>query len=46
MGAGQLTFSGTYFNRGSFTKSASQYSIVSIIHLGSDKIIVSGEMSN
>lgn len=46
MGAGQLTFSGTYLNRGSFTKSASQYSIVSIIHLGSDKIIVSGEMSN
>ena len=46
MGAGQLTFSGTYLNRGSFTKTASQYSIVSIIHLGSDKIIVSGEMSN
>lgn len=46
LGTGQLTFSGTYFNRGSFTKSASQYSIVSIIHLGSDKIIVSGEMSN
>lgn len=46
MGTGQLTFSGTYFNRGSFTKTASQYSIVSIIHLGSDKIIVSGEMSN
>lgn len=46
MGAGQLTFSGTYFNRGSFTKSASQYSIVSIIHLGSNNIIVSGEMSN
>ncbi|MCE4217939.1 hypothetical protein [Aquirufa antheringensis] len=46
MGAGQLTFSGTYFNRGSFTKSASQYSVISIIHLGSNNIIVSGEMSN
>ncbi|MCZ2477774.1 hypothetical protein G9H58_06840 [Aquirufa antheringensis] len=46
MGAGQLTFSGIYFNRGSFTKSASQYSVISIIHLGSNNIIVSGEMSN
>jgi len=46
MGAGQLTFSGTFFNRGGFTKTASQYSIVSIIHLGSNNIIVSGEMSN
>ncbi len=46
MGAGQLTFSGTYFNRGIFTKSASQYSVISIIHLGSNNIIVSGEMSN
>lgn len=46
MGAGQLTFSGTYLNRGGFTKSASQYSVVSILHLGSDIIIVTGEMSN
>lgn len=46
MGAGQLTFSGTYLNRGGFTKSASQYSVVSIIHLGSNSIIVTGEMSN
>jgi hypothetical protein len=46
MGAGQITFSGTYFNRGSFTKTASQYAVVSIIHLGNDKIIVAGEMSN
>lgn len=45
-GAGQITFSGTYVNRGSFTKSASQYSVISIIHLGSNNIIVSGEMSN
>lgn len=46
MGAGQISFSGTYFNRGNFTKTASQYALVSIIHLGSEKIIVSGEMSN
>ena len=46
MGAGQVTFSGTYLNRGGFTKTASQYSVVSIIHLGSNSIIVTGEMSN
>jgi hypothetical protein len=46
MGAGQITFSGTYLNRTGFTKTASQYAVVSIMHLGSDKIIVAGEMSN
>jgi hypothetical protein len=46
MGAGQITFSGTYLNRGNFTKTASQYAIVSILHMGSNNIIVSGEMSN
>jgi hypothetical protein len=46
MGAGQITFTGTYLNRGTFTKSASQYSVISILHLGSNNIIVSGEMSN
>jgi hypothetical protein len=46
MGAGQLTFSGTYLNRTGFTKTASQYSVVSILHLGSNSIIVTGEMSN
>lgn len=46
MGAGQITFIGTYLNRGGFTKSASQYSVISILHLGSNNIIVSGEMSN
>lgn len=46
MGAGQITFSGTYFNRGSFTKTASQYAVVSIMHLGSNSVIVAGEMSN
>ena len=46
MGAGQITFSGTYLNRGGFTKSASQYAVVSVIHLGSNTILVTGEMSN
>ena len=46
MGAGQITFSGTYLNRCNFTKTASQYAVVSIMHLGGDKIIVAGEMSN
>jgi len=45
MGAGQITFAGTYLNRGTFTKSASQYSVVSILHLGSNSIFT-GEMSN
>ena len=46
MGAGQITFSGTYVNRTGFTKTASQYAVVSILHLGSNSILVTGEMSN
>lgn len=46
MGTGQITFSGTYLNRAGFTKTASQYSVASILHLGSNSILVSGEMSN
>lgn len=46
MGAGQITFSGTYFNRTGFTKSASQYSVMSFLNLGSNNYIVTGEMSN
>jgi hypothetical protein len=46
MGAGQITFSGTYLNRTGFTKTASQYAVVSILHLGNNSIIVTGEMSN
>jgi hypothetical protein len=48
MGAGQVTFSGsaTRLNRTGFTKTASQYSVVSILHLGSNNILVTGEMSN
>jgi hypothetical protein len=46
MGAGQITFSGTYLNRTGFNKSASQYAVVSVLHLGSNNILVTGEMSN
>jgi hypothetical protein len=46
MGAGQITFSGTYLNRTGFTKTASQYAVVSILHPGNNSIIVTGEMSN
>lgn len=46
MGAGQITFSGTYLNRSGFNKTASQYAVVSIIHFGSESILVTGEMSN
>ena len=46
MGTGQITFSGTYLNRSGFTKTASQYAVVSVMHLGSNNIIIAGEMSN
>ncbi len=46
MGAGQITFSGTFLNRTGFTKSASQYSVISILNLGSNNYLVTGEMSN
>jgi len=43
--AGQITFSGTFYNRNNFTKTAGQYSIVTILYAGG-VYIVSGEMSN
>jgi hypothetical protein len=51
MGSGQITFSRSTFtpsiiNRTGFNKTASQYSVVSILHLGSNNILVTGEMSN
>jgi hypothetical protein len=46
MGAGQITFSGTYLNRTGFNKTVSQYAVVSVLHLGSNNILVTGEMSN
>ena len=42
---GQITFSGTFYNRNSFTKTAGRYSIVTILYVGG-VYIVSGEMSN
>ena len=48
-GAGQITLavSGTTLkNRNSFTKSAGQYSIITLINMGTETYISSGEMSN
>ena len=42
---GQITFSGTFYNRNGFNKTAGQYSIVTILYAGG-VYIVSGEMSN
>lgn len=42
---GQITFSGTFYNRNSFTKTAGRYSIVTILYVGG-VYIISGEMSN
>lgn len=42
---GQITFGGTFNNRNSFTKTAGQYAITTILYVGG-VYIVSGEMSN
>lgn len=42
---GQITFGGTFNNRNSFTKTAGQYAITTILYVGGI-YIVSGEMSN
>ena len=42
---GQITFSGTFNNRNSFTKTAGQYAISTVLYIGG-VYIVSGEMSN
>lgn len=42
---GQITFGGTFNNRNSFTKTAGQYAISTILYVGG-VYIVSGEMSN
>ena len=42
---GQITFGGTYNNRNSFSKTAGQYAISTILYVGGI-YIVSGEMSN
>jgi hypothetical protein len=49
-GTGQITISPaatvTINNRNNFTKTAGQYAILTIVHLGSNTFITSGEMSN
>jgi hypothetical protein len=42
---GQISFGGTFNNRNSFTKTAGQYAIATILYVGG-VYIVSGEMSN
>jgi hypothetical protein len=42
---GQITFGGTFNNRNSFTKTAGQYAISTVMYVGG-VYIVSGEMSN
>jgi hypothetical protein len=42
---GQISFGGTIYNRNSFTKTAGQYAIATILYVGGI-YIVSGEMSN
>ena len=42
---GQITFGGTFSNRNSFTKTAGQFAITTILYVGGI-YIVSGEMSN
>jgi len=44
-GTGQVTFAGTFNNRNSFTKTAGQYAIATVLYIGGIYII-SGEMSN
>lgn len=43
--SGQISFGGTFNNRNSFTKTAGQYAIATILYVGGI-YIVSGEMSN
>ncbi|MFM7019637.1 MAG: hypothetical protein ACKOXC_02425 [Aquirufa sp.] len=49
-GAGQITFSPaagvTMINRNGYTKSIGQYALVTLLHIGSNVVIVSGELSN
>ena len=44
-GTGHITFSGTFSNRNSFTETAGQYSIATILFIGG-VYVISGEMSN
>jgi hypothetical protein len=49
-GAGQVTFAAasgvTIINRNSYTKTLGQYSIATVLHLGSNIVVISGELGN
>ncbi len=49
-GTGQITFAGasgvTLINRNSYNKTIGQYALVTILHIGSNNVILSGELSN
>ena len=49
-GAGQITFSPaagvTLINRNSYNKSIGQYALVTLLHIGSNVVIISGELTN
>jgi hypothetical protein len=49
-GTGQITFSGAsgvnIINRNGYNKSIGQYALVTILHIGSNNVIISGELSN
>lgn len=48
--SGQISFNGasgvTIINRNGYTKSIGQYALVTILHIGSNIVIISGELSN
>ena len=49
-GAGQITFSPaagvTIINRNSYNKTIGQYALANVLHIGSNIVIISGELSN
>lgn len=49
-GAGQITFAAasgvTIINRNSYTKTLGQYAIATVLHLGSNIVVISGELGN
>ena len=45
LNTGQVTFTGTFNNRNSFTKTAGQYAIATVLYIGG-VYVISGEMSN
>lgn len=49
-GAGQITFAAasgvTIINRNSYNKTIGQYALATVLHIGSNVVIISGELSN